>query len=184
VQSLQVRGFALCMLPAARKASVLFSQQSRLSHVSSGLRCVGIGRHDQPPGLPARRARHLRRFGLDRSYRGSAAARLELVIPTERLERPGAQRCAAGARRRMRAPTRSASVARKAPTSATSRIFNYVGKDVLVKAENGEAKEAIGCGNEGAYVLAGGSRHGERAQRQCRDAGKLPGLRREAGRSL
>ena len=34
----------------------------------------------------------------------------------------------------------------------------YVGKDVLVKADNGEANEAIGCGDEGASVLAGGSR--------------------------
>src|SRR6476646_3855968 len=34
VQSLQVRGFALCLLPAARKASVLLTQQSKLLHVS------------------------------------------------------------------------------------------------------------------------------------------------------
>ena len=27
-----------------------------------------------------------------------------------------------------------------------------------MKADNGEAKEAIGCGGEGAYVLAGGAR--------------------------
>ena len=35
VQSLQVRGFALCLLPAARKASVLMSQQTRLFHAST-----------------------------------------------------------------------------------------------------------------------------------------------------
>src|SRR5207237_203937 len=33
----------------------------------------------------------------------------------------------------------------------------YVGKDVPVKAENGAAKESVGCG-DGAYVLAGGAR--------------------------
>src|SRR3569833_405650 len=35
VQSLQVRGFALCMLPAARKASVQLPQQTKLLHVST-----------------------------------------------------------------------------------------------------------------------------------------------------
>ncbi len=56
VQSLQVRGFALCLLPAARKASVLLAQQTKLLHVSS--------RFGLPPDLsarpaarPARRAR-------------------------------------------------------------------------------------------------------------------------------
>ena len=43
VQSLQVRGFALCLLPAARKASVLLTQQSKLLHVS--------GRFGLPSGL-------------------------------------------------------------------------------------------------------------------------------------
>ena len=31
---MQVRGFALCLLPAARKASVLMAQQTKLLHVS------------------------------------------------------------------------------------------------------------------------------------------------------
>src|ERR1051325_10071467 len=35
VQSLQVRGFALCLLPAARKASVMLTQHSKLAYVSS-----------------------------------------------------------------------------------------------------------------------------------------------------
>ena len=57
VQSLQVRGFALCMLPAARKASVLMAQQSKLLHVSSRFALPsGFVERDRPPGLPARRA--------------------------------------------------------------------------------------------------------------------------------
>ena len=35
VQSLQVRGYALCMLPAARKASVMMSQYTHLLHAST-----------------------------------------------------------------------------------------------------------------------------------------------------
>ena len=160
VQSLQVRGFALCMLPAARKASVLFSQQSRLSHVSS--------RFALPSGLVDTTSRQAcpqgarvisGRFGLDPEYRGSAAARLELSYPDPNGWNVRALNGApAGG---TPADARAYAVCLGSKEGADIRNFQniyYVGKDVLVKAENGEAKEAIGCGSEGAYVLAGGSR--------------------------
>ena len=99
VQSLQVRGFALCMLPVARKSSVPFSQHPRLPHVVSPvqppLRC---GEHDRSPGLPAGRARHLRRVRVGPETAAGAAQRLELVSRSERLEHPRAQRCGRGGR--------------------------------------------------------------------------------------
>jgi hypothetical protein len=82
VQSLQVRGFALCLLPAARKASVLLTQQSKLLHVS--------GRFGLPSGLASATGRQAcpqgslvisGGFGLDPEYRGPASPRLELNYP-------------------------------------------------------------------------------------------------------
>ena len=63
VQSLQVRGFALCMLPAARKSSVPMAQQTKLLHVSGKFNLPsGFVQRDRPPGLPAGRAGGLRRL--------------------------------------------------------------------------------------------------------------------------
>ena len=102
VQSLQVRGFALCMLPAARKASVLMAQQPKLMHLSTGsVARRDLRQHDRPPGLPAGRAVISGGFGLDPDYRGPASAAAGAELPRSgRLERPGGQRRASGARSR------------------------------------------------------------------------------------
>ena len=159
VQSLQVRGFALCMLPTARKASVLFSQQSRLSHVSSrfGLPsgiASATGRQACPQGARVISGG----FGLDPEYRGPAAPRLELSYPDPNGWNV---RAVNGAAAGVPADARTYAVCLGSKEGADIRNFQnifYVAKDVLVKADNGEAKEAISCGAEGAYVLAGGSR--------------------------
>ena len=70
------------MLPAARKASVLFSQQSKLSHASSrfGLPSGSAGttsRQACPQGARVISGG----FGLDPEYRGPAAPHLELSYP-------------------------------------------------------------------------------------------------------
>ena len=159
VSSLQVRGFALCMLPVARKASVLFSQQSRLSHVST--------RFALPSGLVDTTSRQAcpqgarvisGGFGLAPENRGPAAPRLELSYPDPNGWNVRALNGAAAGG--APADARAYAVCLGSKEGADIRNFQniyYVGKDVLVKADNGEAKEAIGCG-EGAYVLAGGSR--------------------------
>ena len=160
VSSLQVRGFALCMLPVARKASVLFSQQSRLSHVST--------RFALPSGLVDTTSRQAcpqgarvisGGFGLAPENRGPAAPRLELSYPDPNGWNVRALNGAAAGG--APADARAYAVCLGSKEGADIRNFQniyYVGKDVLVKADNGEAKEAIGCGGEGAYVLAGGSR--------------------------
>ena len=94
VQSLQVRGFALCLLPAARKASVLTDAADQAAARVEPVRAAGgLRQHDRPPGLPAGRARRLRRLrarpGVPRA--GGAAPGAELSR-SERLERPGGQR--------------------------------------------------------------------------------------------
>jgi hypothetical protein len=159
VQSLQVRGFALCMLPAARKASVLFSQQSKLSHVSSrfGLPSGLIdttGRQACPQGARVISGG----FGLDPEYRGPAAPRLELSYPDPNGWNVRALNSAAAGG--APADARTYAVCLGSREGADIRNFEniyFVGKDVPVQAENGAAKETVSCG-EGAYVLAGGTR--------------------------
>ena len=159
VSSLQVRGFALCMLPAARKASVLFSQQSKLSHVSNrfGLPAGpagATGRQACPQGARVISGG----FGLDPENKGTAAPRLELSYPD-----PNGWNVQAinGAAAGTPADARAYAVCLGSKDGADIRNYQniyYVGKDVQVVADNGAAKETVSCGGEGAYVLAGGSR--------------------------
>ena len=158
VQSLQVRGFALCLLPAARKASVMLTQYSKLAHVSS--------RFGLPSGFASATSRQAcpqgslvisGGFGLDPEYKGPAAPRLELNYPDPNGWNVRAVNGAAGAA----ADARAYAVCLGAKEGVDIRNFQtiyFVDKDVLVKADNGEARQSIGCGDESAYVLAGGSR--------------------------
>jgi hypothetical protein len=159
VQSLQVRGFALCMLPAARKASALFSQQSKLLHVS--------GRFGLPPGYVSTTGRQVcpqgslvisGGFGLDPEYRGPAAPRMELNYPDPNgwnvRAVNGAPASGPGA------DARAYAVCLGNKEGADVRDFQnvfFVDKNVTVQADNGAARLPVSCG-EGAYVLAGGAR--------------------------
>jgi hypothetical protein len=160
VQSLQVRGFALCLLPAARKASVLMSQQTRLLHVS--------GRFGLPSGFASATGRQAcpqgslvvsGGFGLDPDYRGPAAPRLELTYPD-----PNGWNVRAVNGAPATGPVaegRTYAVCLGTKEGADIRDFQnvyFVDKQVTVKAENGEARLPISCGSEGSYVLSGGAR--------------------------
>jgi hypothetical protein len=158
VQSLQVRGFALCLLPAARKSSVLLTQQTRLLHVS--------GRFGLPSGFVSATGRQAcpqgsrvvsGGFGLDPEHRGPVAPRMELSYPDPNgwnvRATNGAPATGPGAEARAHA------VCLGTREGVDIRDFQnvfFVSKDVMVQAE-GTAREAVGCG-DGAYVLAGGSR--------------------------
>ena len=160
VQSLQVRGFALCLLPAARKASVLMSQQSRLLHVS--------GRFGLPSGFASATGRQAcpqgslvisGGFGLDPDYRGPASPRLELSYPdpngwnVKAINGAPATGPAANAR--------AYAICLGTKEGVDIRNFQnvyFVAQDVTVKADNGTARQSVGCGGADSYVLSGGAR--------------------------
>ena len=160
VQSLQVRGFALCLLPAARKASVLMSQQSRLLHVS--------GRFGLPSGFASATGRQAcpqgslvisGGFGLDPEYRGPASPRLELSYPdpngwnVKAINGAPATGPAANAR--------AYAICLGTKEGVDIRNFQnvyFVAQDVTVKADNGTARQSVGCGGADSYVLSGGAR--------------------------
>ena len=159
VQSLQVRGFALCLLPAARKASVLMAQQTKLLHVSGRLGLPSgfvstAGRQACPQGSRVISGG----FGLDPEYRGPAAPRLELSFPDPNgwniKAVNGAPASGPGADGRTHA------ICLGTKEGVDIRDFHnvfFVGQDVAVKAEDGVARLPVSCG-EGSYVLSGGAR--------------------------
>jgi hypothetical protein len=160
VQSLQVRGFALCMLPAARKASMLMSQQPKLLHVSS--------RFGLPAGFVSTTSRQVcpqgalvvsGGFGLDPEYRGQAAPRIELNYPDPNGWNVRAINGTTGSS--PAADARTYAICLGTKEGVDIRDFQnvyFVEKDVTVQADNGAVRLAVGCGDAGAYVLSGGSR--------------------------
>jgi hypothetical protein len=159
VKSLQVRGFALCMLPAARKGSVMLSQQTKLLHVS--------GKFGLPSGFVSSSGRQVcpqgslvvaGGFGLDPEYRGPGMPRMELSYPDPNGWNVRAVNGAPGSD--PAADARVYAVCLGTGQGADIRNFQnifFVDKDVTVTAGNGVARQAVGCG-EGAYVLSGGAR--------------------------
>jgi hypothetical protein len=167
VKSLQVRGYALCMLPAARKASKLLAQQARIAHVST--------KFNVPAGLASAASRQTcpqgalvvsGGFGLDPDFRGANSLRLELSYPDPDGWNIRAVNGAAAAS--PPAEARAYAVCLGAKDGADIRGYQtvyFAEADVLVKAENGIARQSLSCRDPGAYVISGGIRsiRGQRA---------------------
>jgi hypothetical protein len=160
VQSLQVRGFAVCMLPAARKVSVVLAQQTRLLHTSSRFRlpsgfAAGTGRQACPQGALVVSGG----IGLDQDYRGAASLRLELSYPDPNGWNVRALNGAPASN--PAADVRTYAVCLGSKEGVDIRGFQdvyFVSADVTVKADNGTARQQVSCKSEGAYVLSGGVR--------------------------
>jgi hypothetical protein len=160
VESLQVRGFALCMLPVARKASKQIAQYTRLQHVS--------GPFALPTGYVSTSARQAcpqgglvigGGFGIDPKYRGPAVPRLELSYPDPdgwNVRAVNGANPAGPA-----ADARAYAVCLGNEGGVDIKGFNsvfFASKDVSVKYGGDAVREAVSCGRERSYVVAGGSR--------------------------
>src|SRR6185503_7379895 len=146
------------MLPAARKASIQLSQKTKLLHVSSRFALPAgpagtAGRQACPQGALVVSGG----FGLDPESRGSASPRLELNFPDPHGWNVRAVNGEAGSAEAAQARTHAICLG----TSEGADIRDFrtvfvVEKDVTVNADNGTARQPVGCG-EGAYVLGGGT---------------------------
>jgi len=160
VQSLQVRGFALCMLPVARRASVLISQHPRMMHQSTRFAlptgyASASGRQACPQGGLVISGG----FGLDPNHRGPSQPRLELSYPDPNgwnvRAVNGADPFGPAAE------VRAHAVCLGTKEGVNIRDFQtvyFVEKDVPVKHSNGVVRQSVGCGGNEAYALAGGMR--------------------------
>ena len=159
VQSLQVRSFALCLLSAARKASVLVAQQTKIMHASS--------RFGMPSGFVSSTGRQAcpqgslivsGGFGLDPNHRGPAAPRLELSYPDPNgwnvRANNGAPANGPGAEGRAYAVCLGT---KEGVDIRDFQTVQFVEGQMTVNPDNGEARLPVNCG-AGGYVLSGGAR--------------------------
>lgn len=167
VASLQIRGFALCMLPAARRVSVMVTQYTRMLHLSDRFALApgwvsATGRRGCPKGgLPVSGG-----FGLDRANRGPALPRLELSYPDPTGWNVRAVNGAAAPGPAAEARAYVVCLGNNDGASIRDyRTVYFVTTDVTVRRGNGVTRQSVGCGNERAYALAGGARtiHGRSA---------------------
>jgi len=174
VNSLQVRGYALCMLSAARKASKLFVQQTRLAQVSTKFN-VPAG----PAGTPSRQACPPGALvisgglGLDPEFRGPNSLRVELSFPDPNGWNVRAANGAAATSPPAEARAYAVCLGSKDGVDIRGHQTVYFAEaDVVVKAENGVARQSVSCRDAGAYVLSGGLRaiRGQRASLEIQES--------------
>ena len=159
VKSLQVRGYSLCMLPAARKASVLMDKFTRLNYVSE--------RFTVPTGFVSTAGRQAcpqgglvisGGFGLDPDFKGPSNLRMELSYPDPNGWNVRGVNGAPGS---AAADARVHAICLGSKEGVDIRDYKnifFAEATVTVKADQGVVRQSVGCQEQGAYVLAGGIR--------------------------
>jgi len=160
VKSLQVRGFALCLLPAARKASKLLVQNPRLTYMSD--------RFSLPAGYVSTASRSAclqgslvlnGGFGVDPDFRGPNSLRLELSYPDPTGWNVHAVNGAPASGPAADVRTYAICLGTKGGVDIRDHKTVYFAEaDVLVKAENGTARQSVKCGEADSYAISGGLR--------------------------
>jgi hypothetical protein len=160
VTSLQVRTFALCLLPAARKASKLLAQLPRISYTSVPLTVPAgyastPGRSTCQPGALVLGGG----FGLDQEYRGPSNLRLELSYPDPRgwnvsaVNGAPASGPAAGAR------IYTICLSNKDGSDIRNyKTVSFAEADAVVKADNGTIRQQVKCSDPDSFIVSGGMR--------------------------
>jgi hypothetical protein len=160
VQSLQVRGYALCLLPAARKASVLIAQHPRLSYMSD--------RFSLPTGYVSTASRSAclqgslvmnGGFGLDPDYRGPNSLRLELSYPDPTGWNVRAVNGAPASGPAADVRTYAICLGTKGGVDIRNHKTVYFAEaDAVVKADNGVIRQSVKCSEPDSYAISGGMR--------------------------
>jgi hypothetical protein len=160
VTSLQVRTYALCLLPSARKSSKLIAQLPRISYTSVPLSLpAGFvstpGRSTCQPGALVLGGG----FGLDQEYRGPSNLRLELSYPdpsgwnVRAVNGTPPSGPAAGAR------IYTICLSNKDGSDIRNHKTVYFAEtDAVVKAENGTIRQSVKCSEPDSYIISGGLR--------------------------
>jgi hypothetical protein len=159
VTSLQVRTYALCLLPSARKASKLVAQLPRISYTSVPFNLpAGFvstpGRSTCQPGALVLGGG----FGLDQEYRGPSNLRLELSYPdpngwnVRAVNGAAASGPAAGAR------IYTICLSNKDGMDIRNyKTVYFAEAEAVVKADNGTVRQSVKCEPD-SYIVSGGMR--------------------------
>ena len=157
---LQVRGFAVCLLPVARSSSVPMAQYPRLLHLSNAIKL--------PPKdvtIAGRQACAKNMlvvsggFGLDPNFKEPSFLRLELSYPDQwgwnirAVNGTGAAQPGADARVHALCLGTSEGLSIR-----NYRTVYFVDANVTVKAGDGVVRQSIDCRDASARALSGGAR--------------------------
>ena len=159
VTSLQVRTFALCLLPAARKGSKLLAQLPRISYTSVPMTVPAgyistPGRSTCQPGALVLGGG----FGLDQEYRGPSSLRLELSYPDPNGWNVSAVNGAAASGPPAGARLYTICLSNKDGSDIRNyKTVYFAEADAVVKADNGMIREQVKCG-EDSFIVSGGMR--------------------------
>ena len=160
VTSLQVRGYALCLLPTARKASKLVAQLPRVSYTSvpfslpAGYVSTPARSTCQPGALVMAGG-----FGLDQNYRGPSNLRLELSYPDPNGWNVRAVNGAPASG--PAADTRIYTICLSNKDGSDIRNYKtvyFAEAEAVVKADNGSIRQAVKCSEPDSYIISGGLR--------------------------
>ena len=160
VTSLQVRTYALCLLPAARKSSKLISQHPRVSYTSVPFSLPAgyistPGRSTCQPGALVLGGG----FGLDQAYRGPSNLRLELTYPDPNGWNVRAVNGAAASGPPADARIYTICLSNKDGLDIRSHKTVYFAEtEAVVKADNGTIRQTVKCGEPDSYIISGGMR--------------------------
>jgi hypothetical protein len=159
-QTMQVRAFALCLLPVARSGSVPIAQYPRLLHLSQQLSLPPGGMRTAGRQACAQNTLVISGgFGLDPQYDGPSRVRMELSFPDKwawnvRAVNGGdAAQPAAGARIHAFCLGSDEGLNIRA-----HRTVSFADANVTVKAGGATVRQSISCGGASAYAIAGGAR--------------------------
>jgi hypothetical protein len=157
---LQVRGFAVCLLPVARVTSVPIAQYSRLLHLSTAFK---LPPNDAPSASRQACAQNTLvlsgGFGLDPQFAGPSFARMELSYPDQWAWNIRAVNGAAAAQADAVARVHALCLGTSEGVSIRDyRTIRFVEVNVTVKPGDGVVRQPVACGNAAARVLAGGAR--------------------------
>lgn len=157
---LQVRGFAVCLLPVARSSSVPIAQYPRLLHLSHAIK------------LPPKDARTAGRqacatntlvvsggVGLDPQFKGPSFVRMELSFPDQWAWNVRAVNGAGAAQPSADARVHTLCLGTGGGLNIRDyRTIYFVDANVTVKAGDGVIRQSVGCRDASARALAGGAR--------------------------
>jgi hypothetical protein len=159
-RTLQVRAFALCLLPVARIGSVPIAQYSRLLHLSQ--------QFSLPPGDARTAGRQACAqntlvisggLGLDPQFQGRSFVRMELSYPDKWAWNVravnGADATQSAARVRVHAICLGSD---EGLNIRNNRMVAFAAANVTVKPGDGTLRQSVVCGGASAYAIAGGAR--------------------------
>ena len=160
VTSLQVRTYALCLLPAARKGSKLMAQLPRISYTSVPFSLPAgyvstTGRSTCQPGALVLGGG----FGLDQQYNGPSNLRLELSYPDPNGWNVRAINGAAASGPAADARIYTICLSSKDGSDIRNHKTVYFAEaEAVVKADNGTIRQSVKCGEPDSYIISGGLR--------------------------